>query len=84
MVMVRLPESGRLMALSECEAGLPRSILAKFDRCIKHIEEANRRKGCAEEDIRKRRRGCVNPYAVCRFSVLQQYCPSPRGLRKGG
>jgi len=74
MVVVTLP-SGKKIALSECEAKLPKTVLAKFDRCIKKVEEANKRRSCKPEDIKYRRKGCVNPYAVCRTSVLKPYCP---------
>lgn len=77
MVVVKLP-SGKRMALSKCEAALPKSVLARFDRCIKHIEEANKRRSCTPRDIKLRRKGCVNPYAVCRVSVLSKYCPTKR------
>jgi len=81
MVVVKLP-SGKRMALSRCEAKLPRSVLARFDRCIKYVEAANRRRKCTAKDIELRRKGCVSPYAICRVSVLSRYCP-PQFKRRG-
>lgn len=48
-------------------------IAEKLERCILKIEEKNLKKGCTRRDIKLRQKGCVNPYAVCRFSVLGGY-----------
>ncbi len=68
--VVRLP-SGRKFAATEEEAENP-EFLAKFDRCVKKIEQ-RQSAICSPEDIEARREvqgiRCVNQFAVCRASI---------------